>query len=37
VIVPESVPPATWARAGTEKQILIMKRTAIVQQNKYPA
>src|SRR5712664_2605225 len=37
VIVPESVPPATWPRAGAEKEIPIMKRTAIVQQNKYPA
>jgi hypothetical protein len=33
-MVPESVPPATWASAGTEKQIPIIKRTAVVQENK---
>jgi hypothetical protein len=33
-MVPETVPPATWASAGTEKQIPNIKSTAVVQQNK---
>jgi hypothetical protein len=37
VIVPERFPPATWPRAGTEKQIQHIKAIAAKQEYKYSA